>query len=141
MRKLDFRTLVVALGIFGLGYAICLAMPIAKADKPEVSEITVDRILVGHEIQFGSENGPMLYIPYPEVNGLNLWLHGALRAELENGRIGANVLGGRGLDVGKLGSYSAEDFVLKSEIDDNFCQVFCSPDILIKPPLQVEPTQ
>jgi len=61
---------------------------------------------------------------------------------LTNVSIAPDVAGGKGLDVGKLGGYSANDFVLKSEIDDNFCQTFCGLDILIKPPSpKIEPSQ
>ena len=120
--KLDIRTMLVCVSLFTLGYLVCLAMPMAEADKPEVSEIIIDHIVVKQGIQFGSEYGPELYIPFPEVNGQILWLHGALGAEIADGRVGATVTGGNGLDVGKLNGHPAEDFVLKSELSD-LCQI------------------
>jgi len=41
---------------------------------------------------------------------------------LQNVAIHPNVIGGSGLDVGKLGGYSAEDFVLKNESSQCFKQ-------------------
>ena len=86
MKKLDLRTAMVVLAAVALGYVTCLAMPTAKAgmDRLVVSELTADHITVRRGISFGSELGPELYVPYPQVDRLVLWLHGALVSEIND---------------------------------------------------------
>jgi len=52
---------------------------------------------------------------------------------LQNVVIDPGVQGGAGLDVGKLEGHPKEDFILRSEIDDEFCQIFCPIGIKSKP--------
>lgn len=38
MRRLDLRTMIVMLAVFGLGYLTCLAVPVAEAKKSQIPE-------------------------------------------------------------------------------------------------------
>ena len=155
--KLDFRTMLIMLAVFALGYAVCLAMPMAKAqqgDRIEVSEIVADRIIVRESIGFVdgpqlSGSGGLLTLNGGLTTGVHGVLVGYLTASgvagyvdaksfkistitvisnskvLQNVTIDQGVIGGAGLDVGKLDNHPASDFVLKSEIGPEFCEVFC----------------
>lgn len=140
MKKFDFRTAAVMLVVFALGYAIALAMPVARADIGDI--MIVDRLVVTEYIEFA--NGPRIegYSGQFFIKGTvflhngdqiyydqylqNLYANGFIAIdgipvlssvrELINVTIDPGVNGGSGLDVGKLGGYSAEDFILKSEL-------------------------
>lgn len=126
MRKLDFRTMCVALLIFGLGYAVCLAMPVIKvdADGPTVIDwlVVMDSIsgptsiVVGGDITLGGSiacNGNVNIAGDYGIEGIPV-IDSSFR--LKNVIIDSNVTGGSGLDVGKLGGHPASDFVLKSDL-------------------------
>jgi len=140
-RNLDLRTCIVMLAIFAVGYATCLALQpptaLALGDRLEVEELVADRIIANESIQsagtIGFTNGPELY----RTGDLVLWCHGNIGVEfqlaaqslaigpttivdhvrnLQNVRIGPDVIGGTGLDVGKLGGHPASDYVLWSDL-------------------------
>jgi len=178
MRKLDLRTMFIALLIFGLGFATCFMVfntPAAMADN-ETGEITLDRLFVRDYIEFldngvkliasddalacdgsfqtsgtigfangvlilGDKAGQLVVTGSLQANeDLSTW--GRLTAGIEgiyvmdnlvlspgyqlwNVDITPSVTGGANLDVGRLDGYPAADFVLKSEIGPEFCEVFC----------------
>ncbi len=153
MKRLDLRTAIVVLTAVVLGYAICLVVPVAKADldRLEVSEIVADKIIARQSLQsegtIGFVDGPQIYgsggslliMSKVEASGdivsagdltgdTGLIVHGTKvidsSRKLNYVIIDRSVKGGNGLDVGKLSGHPVEDFVLKSEIDDNFCRIF-----------------
>lgn len=58
MKRLDLRTALLVLAAVALGYMICLAMPVAQAECPDVT--TIERLVVTDYIEFG--NGVQLMI-------------------------------------------------------------------------------
>ena len=167
--KLDFRTCVVMLAVFALGYLTCLALPTAEADtdRLEVSEIVADRIIARESIEF--ENGPKMYGTGGAIYCVGRFTADYLNAQYtvsagsgyiqagtevtDTGRnlkkisIDGDTVISDGALIDKLNAAMLEghpisDFVLKSEIDDDFCQTFCGLDILTRPPpSRVELTQ
>jgi len=100
MKKLDLRTLIVALAIFALGFATCAVVVGAAVVKADPGEIEADRYFVRDYIQFLDNRVKLIAV------GDALACEGPFDPEL-------------------LWGYALEDFVLKSEIDDDFCKAFC----------------
>ena len=91
--KLDFRTMLVMLAVFALGYSVCLALPAAEADmdRLEVSEIVADRIIARQSLQSEGIIG--------FVNGAHFWGKGAgihCNGALE---VGGNILASSYVDT------------------------------------------
>ena len=102
MKWLDFRTLILVLAIFGLGFAMCFVVfgaPTATADALP-GEITLDRLFVRDYIQFLDNDVKLI------ASDNDLACDGPFDPVL-------------------LWGHPLSDFVLKSEIDDDFCELFC----------------
>ncbi len=135
MKNLDLRTMLVALAIFSLGFAACFVVFGAPAVTAEVGDpVIIDRLVVTGYIefldgpQFVGRNGAIMtngqleaiedLVAGDQLKSLNgLMVNGTTVIDssrnLRYVTIDPSVTGGSGLDVGKLGGHSIEDFVLK----------------------------
>ena len=137
--KLDIRTMLVMLAVFALGYAVCLAMPVVKADvdRLEISEIMVDRIIVRESIEF--TNGPKIYgygtwlIVDGDVTAYgDIYATQAIQCEATMRAAGYQIDSVVVLD----NSRTLKNVTIDPSVDGSSGLVgnFCNSDILIKPP-------
>lgn len=135
MKYLDFRTCVVMVLIFAIGYATALAVQPAPAlalgDRLEVDELIADRIIARESIQSRGTIGASKSITAGvEIKANSIYadcfiaetiLHLAptcyLEGQIRDGIISPSTRGGLGLDVGKLGGHPAHDYVLWSDLE------------------------